>query len=69
MLILTRKYDERIRIGDGIELVVLSVEGNRVRLGIQAPADVSIARSSGSSTLMPVEMAAESHGHDVCPAA
>lgn len=68
MLILTRKYDERIRIGDGIELVVLSVEGNRVRLGIQAPADVSIARTSGSS-LMPVEMAAESHGHDVCPAA
>lgn len=66
MLILTRKSDERILIGDGIELVVLSVEGSRVRLGIQAPADVSIARMSPA--LMSAEIPTESHVHDVCPA-
>ena len=44
MLVLTRKTDERIAIGDGVELVVLSIRGNRVRLGITAPADTSITR-------------------------
>lgn len=44
MLVLTRKTDERIRIGDGVELVVLSIRGRRVRLGITAPAEATIAR-------------------------
>lgn len=36
MLVLTRKENERIMIGDGIEIVVLAVHGQRVKLGIQA---------------------------------
>jgi len=44
MLILTRRTNERIFIGDDIVLVVLGVENNRVKLGIEAPADVTILR-------------------------
>ena len=44
MLILTRRVDERILIGDDITLCVLDIEGNRVRLGLDAPKSVSILR-------------------------
>lgn len=44
MLILTRRIDERIFIGDEIVLSVLDIEGNRVKLGIQAPKEVAILR-------------------------
>ncbi len=44
MLVLSRKSGERISIGKNVEVVVLKVMGNRVRLGIVAPTDVSIWR-------------------------
>lgn len=44
MLVLTRKKGESIRIGDEIELRVLSIQGNRVRLGIEAPSHVDVRR-------------------------
>lgn len=44
MLVLTRKTNESIVIGPGIEVMVVGVRGNRVRLGFRAPADVSIQR-------------------------
>jgi carbon storage regulator len=44
MLVLTRKPDQSIIIGDGIEVEVLSVAGEKVRLGISAPRDVEIFR-------------------------
>jgi carbon storage regulator len=44
MLVLTRKQGEQIRVGDSICVTVLAVEGNRVRLGLTAPADVPILR-------------------------
>jgi len=44
MLILTRRSNERIFIGDNVALVVLGIENNRVKLGIEAPADVTILR-------------------------
>jgi carbon storage regulator len=45
MLVLSRKREERILIGDDIEVKVIAVLGNRVRLGITCPADVRILRS------------------------
>lgn len=45
MLVLTRKPDQSIMIGDGVEVQVLSVAGEKVRLGITAPRDVSIFRN------------------------
>lgn len=44
MLVLSRKAEEQIAIGNGIRITVLSVRGNRVRLGIHAPDDVTIHR-------------------------
>ena len=44
MLVLTRKPGQSILIGDGIEVQVLSVSGEKVRLGITAPRDVTIFR-------------------------
>ena len=45
MLVLTRKPGQSIIIGDGVEVQVLSVAGEKVRLGITAPNDVSIYRN------------------------
>jgi len=44
MLVLTRKPGQSIMIGDGIEVQVLSVAGEKVRLGITAPKEVGIFR-------------------------
>jgi carbon storage regulator len=44
MLVLTRKVGERIVIDNNIVLEVLSVKGNRIRLGIEAPPSVNIVR-------------------------
>lgn len=45
MLVLTRKTGQSIMIGEGVEVQVLSVAGEKVRLGITAPRDVSIFRN------------------------
>ena len=44
MLILTRKLGETLIIGDDIHMTVLGVKGNQVRLGINAPKDISVHR-------------------------
>jgi carbon storage regulator len=44
MLVLTRKVGQSIVIGDGIEVLVLEVRGEQVRLGIRAPKDVTVHR-------------------------
>ena len=44
MLVLTRKVNQSIVIGEGIEVVVLEVRGEQVRLGIKAPDDVMVYR-------------------------
>lgn len=45
MLVLTRKTTESIMIGNSIELKIISVEGDQVKLGIKAPRSVKIYRS------------------------
>ena len=44
MLILTRKVGESVLIGENISITVLSVRGNQVKLGVQAPKEVSVHR-------------------------
>jgi carbon storage regulator len=44
MLVITRKVNEQIVIGDAVRIWVVSVRGRQVRIGIQAPAGVSVRR-------------------------
>lgn len=44
MLILTRNIQETIMIGDDVTITVLSIQGNQVKLGIDAPHDVAVHR-------------------------
>ena len=47
MLVLTRKSNQSIMIGDEIEVSVLSIMGEKVRIGIQAPRDIPVFRKEG----------------------
>lgn len=51
MLILNRRVGEAIRIDDDIRVVVLANDGNRVRLGIEAPSSVGILREEIVDTI------------------
>lgn len=44
MLILTRKVGESVLIGNDISITILSVRGNQVKLGVEAPKEVSVHR-------------------------
>jgi len=45
MLVLSRRENEQIRLGDFIVVTIVKVTGDRVRLGIEAPSDVLVLRS------------------------
>lgn len=44
MLVLTRKFDEEIVIGDNVVVKVIEIRGDKVRLGIEAPKDIPVHR-------------------------
>lgn len=44
MLILTRRINETLNIGDDVQVTVLGIKGNQVRIGINAPRDVPVHR-------------------------
>lgn len=44
MLVLSRKKDEKIIIGDNITIMVVDIQGDKVRLGIDAPREVTVHR-------------------------
>jgi carbon storage regulator len=44
MLVLSRKQNERIRVGDSVVVTVVRVSGDKVRIGIEAPPNVRVLR-------------------------
>jgi carbon storage regulator len=72
MLVLTRKSNQSIMIGDDIEVSVLSVVGEKVRIGIQAPQSVPVFRTeiyleiqrqgADGATVVAVEAAPDTEG-------
>lgn len=44
MLVLSRKLGQSLRVGKGVRITIVKIDGNQVRIGIDAPEDVSIQR-------------------------
>jgi carbon storage regulator len=68
MLVLTRKHQEKIRIGDNITITILKTKGKAVRVGIEAPADVPVVRgelvAAGMAPLIEASSSSESDAAD-----
>ncbi|ABR73432.1 carbon storage regulator [Actinobacillus succinogenes] len=60
MLILTRKVGETVLIGDDISITVLNIRGNQVKIGIEAPKDVTVHREEIYER---IKLAAEDNNH------
>lgn len=67
MLVLTRKHQEKIRIGDHITITVLKTKGKTVRLGIEAPAEIPVIRGELSFVGQAVEWEADSEEGEPAP--
>lgn len=64
MLVLTRRLNQSITIGDNVEITVLEVRGDQIRLGIQAPRDLPVHRREIYDELV-AECAALAAGSDI----
>lgn len=58
MLVLTRKYGEKIMIGDDIVITIMEGRGDGVRIGIEAPAGVSVKRAEVYAAVLAENLAA-----------
>ena len=64
MLVLTRRVDEAIVIGDDIEVVVVDIKGDKVRLGISAPTSVAVHRKEVYELIQRENIQASKAGRD-----
>ena len=52
MLVLTRRINESIMIGDNVEVIIVEIEGNQVKIAIDAPKDIVILRKEVENSKM-----------------
>jgi carbon storage regulator len=64
MLVLTRKTNQSIMIGDDIEITVLAASRDKIRLGIKAPRDVPVFRTEVYLSIKGEQMSADSGARD-----
>jgi len=62
MLVLSRQRDETIMIGDDIEITIVDIRGEKVRLGINAPAHVPVHRKEVYEAIKREDQAAQAQG-------
>lgn len=67
MLVLTRKMQEQIRIGENIVVTVLRVKGNAVRLGIEAPRQMKVVRGELAEFDLPLPSDEPAPPHQAAP--
>lgn len=65
MLILSRKKDQKVLIGDGIELWIVDIRGDTVKLGIKAPREVKVYRQEVAEEIQAANKAALSSSLDL----
>ncbi len=65
MLVLSRRVTECLRIGDDVEVEVLAISGNQVKLGIRAPRQIPVMRTELINTIQQNTLAARTGPHDV----
>ncbi|WP_078594287.1 carbon storage regulator CsrA [Evansella clarkii] len=65
MLVLTRKLNESIKIGDDVEVKIIGIEGDQVKLGISAPRNIDIHRKEIYLAIQEENNAAASSSLDV----
>lgn len=63
MLVLSRKIDESIRIGDDVEVMIVDIRGDKVRLGIDAPQEVPVHREEVHDAIRQENSKGESDDH------
>lgn len=67
MLVLSRKKDEKIFIGDDIEIMVIEIRGDKVRLGIDAPKGITVHREEVYHAIKREQLQAAEAATDVEP--
>ena len=69
MLVLTRKSNQSIMIGDDIEVTVLAIMGEKVRIGIQAPRDIPVFRKEVYLEIQQEQVGSDNAGREEVDAA